>query len=1119
MGVCPDDETVLAMAAGRLSDVPAALEAHLDACALCRELVIAAAVSDTTPFVGEAAGPVPEVTRLLPEPPDRYQTLGECGRGGQSRVFRVYDRELDREVALKEYTPRNREDGARVAETRRFLREVRVAGGLNHPGIVPVHEVGVRANGAPYYTMPLVKGDTLASVVRGTASVARRLRLLPHFVQVCQAIEHAHTRGVLHRDIKPDNIMVGPFGETLLLDWGLARVHGQDAPPRVGTRPVAEHSATGAAIGTPGFMSPEQAAGRGNDVDERSEVYSLGAVLFFVLSGRPPFAGARTTQVLERAARSEVVPLRASDGDIAPELAAIVRRAMARHPADRYPNAAALAADTVAFLGDGRVSAYDYSTRERATRFVRRHRALFLGTAAVFTTLVVALIVVARSYHRETSSRAAAEASLAAEVEARAYAERAEAAHRAQSLAAVFHLAGAYVEKAEHLRDEGLPLQANVFAAAALRYNPAHPGSPYFVPDAAGRFVDAPLVAARAKSLLLRAQHDAVEGIVDEATLPADGDVREVEHRPGKDFAFAVLDGTDTVQVHRLGGLDPAVRLAGHQGGAIGVALAPVGRFGVTRDSIQRLRLWDIGTGALVRSWSAPTTEDSAFAVSSRGEVAAIDSNGGLVLWPGDGSAPRHLYAACGPSGAIGFSRDGRRLAAGGRDGVMVWIDLEADDPVVHRQATHDGWIFGVEFGPFGDQLAVAGADGKVSVVHLASAAVTTLSGHRGSVVSVAFSADGRRLFTAAVDGMVRGFDIAQRRRLFAVSGPEGHLYEVAHAEQDDEVVVFGAHTIRRWKLRTPAEEGRHSTDPGARNFHPTRVGDAIIVPHSTREHALWLDPQTGRERAIPLPSGSLPLRVWVDASMGRWVTAHDNAEVVWWDESPDGLVPVHRRTTRGSVVSAFAVAEAGALVATSGPRGAIDLWRANDAPPQTLQRHTRTVQALAFSSDGRHLASAGFDGRVLVHSLHSGPVVELQVGQGAAFDVTFTRDAVVAAGEFGLSAWRVGSWEPWPMPEAAPQRLLVAEVDAPRIASLGLEGYLTLWDLEDHSRPLQMRRSRAPQGVAFARGGDALWILGRGSVERHPIASDTFAADANAIAEHAEQAAGMRAGGPETSG
>jgi serine/threonine-protein kinase len=287
-----------------------------------------------------------------PDAGDRYAVHELLGRGGMGAVYRATDRLLQRDVALKVLPTELEHPGV----AHRLEREARVLAALEHPGIVSIHDTGTLADGRPFYVMRLVRGQRLDEQVR-TESLGARIR---RFLSVCDAVSFAHSKGVIHRDLKPANVMVGEFGEVLVLDWGVAK-RATEADT-AGESPALESGDTGdgVAVGTPGFMAPEQTIAAAN-IDARADIYALGAILRELVGVGP-----------------------------APPLNAIIARATAANANDRYPSVDALAADVRAWLDRAPVSAYTESMWEKALRFYRRNNALILLLLAY---LVVRLFI------------------------------------------------------------------------------------------------------------------------------------------------------------------------------------------------------------------------------------------------------------------------------------------------------------------------------------------------------------------------------------------------------------------------------------------------------------------------------------------------------------------------------------------------------------------------------------------------------------------------------------------------------------------------------------------------------------------------------------------------------
>ena len=288
---------------------------------------------------------------------ERYSEQGPIARGGMSTVIRMRDRSLLRDTALKRL---DSDLAVRHDQILRFLLEAQITGQLDHPNIVPIHELGRDAEGDLYFTMKLVEGQTLAERIQEYGE--RRLEpdllaeLLQVLVKVCEALSFAHSRGVIHRDVKPSNILVGHYGQVYIMDWGVARL----LPPsedtggdrRVEVSVMAELDSPGTIIGSPAYMAPEQVEGVHEGIDARTDVFALGATLYQILTGVPPYRGTNYYQLLSRALSCDYPPLKdvVGVGVLPPGLTRIALKAMAPEPADRYPTASAMQRDIELFM-------------------------------------------------------------------------------------------------------------------------------------------------------------------------------------------------------------------------------------------------------------------------------------------------------------------------------------------------------------------------------------------------------------------------------------------------------------------------------------------------------------------------------------------------------------------------------------------------------------------------------------------------------------------------------------------------------------------------------------------------------------------------------------------------
>lgn len=348
-------------------------------------------------------------TSAKPGSAGRFQILRPHAEGGLGKVFVARDAELNREVALKEIQPHYAHDAYARA---RFTVEAEITGRLEHPGIVPVYGLGSYADGRPYYAMRFIRGESLKEAITryhdparahsatGSEQAVELRQLLARFIDVCQAVQYAHDRGVLHRDLKPANVMLGKYGETLVVDWGLAKAEGKNVePPSLheesqlvpASGSAVEPTQMGTMIGTLQYMSPEQAIGRMDLIGPATDVFALGATLYHVLTGQAPYQATTRDELIGAVREGRFPPPRQIKKCIAPPLESICLRALACDPNERYASAGEMLQDVERWLAEEPVSAHRETFSEQMHRWRRKNPNLVSGVRAALIIVILGL--------------------------------------------------------------------------------------------------------------------------------------------------------------------------------------------------------------------------------------------------------------------------------------------------------------------------------------------------------------------------------------------------------------------------------------------------------------------------------------------------------------------------------------------------------------------------------------------------------------------------------------------------------------------------------------------------------------------------------------------------------
>ena len=729
--------------------------------------------------------------------PDRYTQLAEHARGGLGRVIRAFDTRLGRTVAVKELLRRGDSNEAR------FLREALFTARLEHPGIVPVHEAGRWPTGDPYYVMKLVSGRTLKELIAEHTMSRRRLALLPHVIAVADAVGYAHSEGVIHRDLKPSNVIIGAFGETVVVDWGLARDHTRDLPePSPPPRPTAELLAAGSGnvstvsgkvVGTPAYMSPEQA--RGDAVDERGDVYAIGAVLYELFAGSAPHTADTSDEpqvVLDRVIAGPPRPLLEVAPGTPVELATIVAKAMAREPQGRYRNATALAEDLRRYQAGQLVSAHSYSPWSLVRRKLARHR----GALAVACAGAVVLGAVGVASVR----RVVAERNIA-----RSERGRAETA----------------LTSAEQRQRQLVLLQA----VTSLRKDPT----------AAIAWLKASPVALDDRAAIVDVIDEALAlGVARHVFRPGDWVLDAAFTPDGETLIAAVRDGVLRAYDLRSG----AARELGRAPSTPEVlALSPAGDVVVSGGLKGDVVVWPVGGGES-RTLTASGLDVTAMRFDADGRHLMVEREYGVPddidiatgartpMWPSP-SALRVAVAADDWSRRVALSTPNQLVSAGSKplvrtDKAIAFVGMSprGDVAIVHDGATvsmvpyaggevralakYDGKLAGATFSPDQRTVALYGMRSEIVMVELATGTTRELRGHTDEIYNVQFSRDGRRLLSASDDGTARVWNLIDGSAV-ELRGHDDDVYR-ARFSPDERVVATASldGSLRVWPLEQP---------------------------------------------------------------------------------------------------------------------------------------------------------------------------------------------------------------------------------------------------------------------------------------------------------------------------
>ncbi len=1083
-----------------------------------------------------------EMGPITLENPGRYRVLKEIGRGAIGRVVSTHDYHLGREVALKELLPSDPvlerlDPSRRTMQVVRFLREARVTARLEHPSIVPVYELGVRPDGSLYYCMKHVNGRTLHEAIQDPRTAENQRTLLDHFFSLCQAIAYAHANGVIHRDIKPKNVMLGEFGETVLLDWGLAKVLGSPEDP-LDMIPVSldglssQETQAGFTVGTPAYMSPEQAAGERSAVDQRTDVWALGIVLYEILTGTVPFKGNRAHEVLDAVSRQKIFPPHELSPELDRDLSAVCIKALEKSVQHRYQTAEALANDIKAYLSGRRVSAYPYSKIELVKKFVRHNRMLSVMTVALAVALVGGAGWVTFLFFNSEHNR------IAAVYEGE---EKAKALEQVQREKERVELARLVTEKSNREAHQNLSvaleeesrrrlvdldfLGSDVFAAAALVHTPNNPRSPYAAPPGtAPPDPKATEQLAKIRSLLYFGEVNRRQYLDWSVVVPGESPIGATQLASGDwgaigvDGQFYVLDQNthQTKTVHPLGAKGAMAEFSvdgkwlAFRGFEAGLLLIPTDKPGLA--------------SRINRAWIKQLFSVR-FSADSHTLLVSLDS-GEVMMLPvaqaaDEGADGKRYFSETGsPKRAMALSPNKEWLAAGAENGQVCLVNLVTAD------AKHRCW-----------------------------------EPHTGNVLDMTFTSDSESLFSAGYDGHVVLTEVASQKELWRTRAVDGHILRLALLGSDA-AVYAGSHD--GWLVRLSVKDGsvveRFRAHMGTiRSLRLLAGGDHVLSLSEDGRLSMWRV-NTALAKTVRAPAQAAFNHIAL-SSDDTWLATIDTLfQVCLWDlRSPDatpecqksgqlwdvawsndnkwvavgrsrrevGLWSLQEKTFKvwepfgdNTVVSVGFTPDSKYLIAAAG--GKLNVWDVRAAlrsgapvPEQSHLLGSGSLWALAMLPDGKTMVLTR-DGNLDFVSIKDGKLPKtIDVSQKELTSISLSKDGKLAAvsGKDGI-AYLVD------LDKGVVVRQYTGHAAWVNTVKLSPDGTLLLTGSDDKTFRLWDAATGAPLvigdvgaevlGLAFASDSRSFLVTEKGEVRIYPIVADSVLEEPVTLLEKAQSRQGM---------
>ena len=850
-----------------------------------------------------------------------YEIIQEIARGGMGVVYKARQVSLNRTVALKKILSGQL---AGDEDLKRFQVEAEASAQLDHVGIVPVYDFG-QVNGQYYFSMGFVEGDDLAERIRERPMEAEAAAAM--MIKIAQAVGYANAKGVIHRDLKPSNVLLDGNNEPKVTDFGVAKQQGNDS----------EMTAQGQILGTPSYMPPEQAAGQGDVVDQRADVYALGAILYALLTGRPPFQAATAMETMIQVLDQDPVPISQLNSTIPRDLETICLKCLQKEPAKRYASAEALADDLQRYLNDEPIVARPPTRVEQLGRWIRKNRATAIGTGLVAATLIVATII-SISYAFEAAR------------------QRDEAASQRDTANLAKQEADDQRRMASEQRDAAdlAKIEADAQRDAAIHQA--------YIVNIQGAFF-----AQEQKNLAVTRER--LEMARDVLKNPL------VEEMP---FEWGMLNRNCDIQ-------NSSSAFNGHQGIVFDVDFSPDGKRLVSCSDDHFVQIWDVKTSKLIQSLKGHDDQVMAVAFSPDGSlIASAGKDCSVLIWDANrGELVSTLKGHSREIMSLAFSPDGKYLASAGSHDftVKVW-NVESSSELMTLQG-HTRYVTSVAFSPDGKRIASGCYDSTVRIWNADTGEhLKTLKEARGltgsqSVNSVAFSPDGKLLATACADNVVRMWD-AETGELAIVF--EGHSFSVSSISFSPDGTRLASSsidkTIRLWNVQTGEHlETLFGHEKGVMCLAFNTDGTQLASGGLDGNIRIWntkldkdfsvLEGHTWAVDSISFSSDGMRI------ATGSW----DDTIRVWDGESFEliGLLEGHTDNVRS-----VAFHPSSNRLASGSDDKTIRIWDVFAMEHLvTLSGHTAIVTAVSFSPNGQLLASSDFNNGVHIWDVETAKCIK----------------------------------------------------------------------------------------------------------------------------------------------